>query len=107
MKSCGFSDGGCVGESNNAGAIVVEKIGSEIEVRREVNGVRVLEGFRVRERGEEVVEVGKGVRGGWAAEVVEEKGRWGDEVVGIERAGDEIGGGRRRLVVAEVVVVVD
>jgi hypothetical protein len=92
MKSCGISDGGCVGESNDAGAIVVEKIGSEIEVRREVSGVRVLEGFRVRERGEEVIEVGKRAGGGRAAEVVEEEGRWGDEVIGIERAGDEIGG---------------
>jgi hypothetical protein len=92
MKSCGISDGGCVGESNDAGAIVVEKIGSEIEVRREVSGGRVLEGFRVRERGEKVIEVGKEAGGGWAAEMVEEEGGWGDEVVGIERAGDEIGG---------------
>lgn len=33
-----------------------------MEVRREVNGVRVLEGFRVREEIEEVVEVGKSAR---------------------------------------------
>jgi uncharacterized protein YbcC (UPF0753/DUF2309 family) len=42
MKSCRISDGACVGESNDAGAIVVEKIGSEIEVRREVSEVGIL-----------------------------------------------------------------
>jgi len=86
-----LSDGVSVGKGNDAGAIVVEKV-CEIEVRREVNGGRVLEGCRVRERSEEVIDERERTRGGRAAEVVEEEGRWWDEVVGIEKAGDEIGG---------------
>lgn len=62
MESCSFSDGVCFGEGNYAGAIVVEKVGSEIKVGREVSGLRIVEGFGVRERGDEVVEVGKRAR---------------------------------------------
>lgn len=91
MKSGGLSDRVSVGKGNDAGAIVVEKV-SEIEVRREVNGGRVLEGVGVGERSEEVIDVRERTRGGRAAKVVEEEGRWWDEVVGIEKAGDEVGG---------------
>lgn len=91
MKCGGLSDGVSVGKGNDAGAIVVEKV-CEIEVRREVNGGRVFEGFRVRERSEEMIDVRERTRRGRAAEVVEEEGRWWDEMVGIEKAGDEIGG---------------
>lgn len=82
----------CIGESDDAGAVAVEEVGGEVEVGGESKGVRVVEGFRVREGVEDVVEVGERTGRGRATEVVEEEGGRGEEVVGIEGALYEIGG---------------